>query len=172
VSEAVRAAVLTVSDRVASGDATDESGPAVANALQERLGARIVSTACVADEIERIEATLRAWLDGEAALDVVVTTGGTGLAPRDVTPEAAMRVIERLAPGLMELARARTGVELPLAYLSRGVAGAAGRTLILTLPGSPRGAVEQLEALADVLPHAIETLRGEGSHGGSSDGDH
>ena len=88
-------------------------------------------------------------------------TGGTGLAPRDVTPEAARLVLEREHPGLMELARLRCLEKSPKAYLSRGIAGTIGRTLILTLPGSPRGAVENLEAILDVLPHAIDTLRGD-----------
>jgi len=164
VSGPIRAGVLTISDRRAAGEAQDASGPAVENALRDRLNARILERRCVPDEIERIEAALRAWTDPTAAIDLVVATGGTGLAPRDVTPEAAMRVIDRPHPGLTELARMRTGKDMPLAYLSRAVAGAAGRTLILTVPGSPRGAREHIEALADVLPHAIDTLRGGGAH--------
>ncbi|GIK17983.1 MAG: molybdenum cofactor biosynthesis protein [Phycisphaerales bacterium] len=166
---AIRAAVLTVSDRCSRGEAEDRSGPALAAMLCERLAAEIVETVCVPDEVERIECALRNWAEPVRRIDLAVTTGGTGLAPRDVTPEAAMRVIERPHAGLMELARARCLSITPRAYLSRGVAGVAGRTLILTLPGSVRGATEQLAALLDVLPHAVETLRGEVQDDGRAD---
>ena len=165
----IRAAVLTVSDRCSRGEAEDASGPALAAMLRERLGADVVEAACVPDEVERIERALRGWADPERRIDLVVTTGGTGLAPRDVTPEAAARVIERPHAGLMELARARCLSITPRSYLSRGVAGVAGRTLIVTLPGSVRGATEQLGALLDVLPHAVETLRGEVQDDGRAD---
>lgn len=156
----LRAAVLTVSDRCAHGEAIDSSGPAVATLLRDRLRADIVATACVPDEIDRIAAAFSAWIAAAPPIDLVISTGGTGLSPRDVTPEAARRVITRKHPGLMELARARCGESDPRAYLSRGVAGAAGRSLILTLPGSERGATQTLGALLDILPHAIEILRG------------
>jgi molybdenum cofactor synthesis domain-containing protein len=158
----LRVAVLTVSDRCSRGESVDESGPAVAALCRERLGAATVLTACVPDDPERIAAALSEWVG--RGIDLVLSTGGTGLSPRDVTPEAALSVIERPAPGLMELARARCLPKTPRAFLSRGVAGVAGRTLIVTLPGSPRGACEQLEALVDVLPHAIAQVRGEGGH--------
>jgi molybdenum cofactor synthesis domain-containing protein len=161
MSGPIRAAVLTVSDRCSRGEATDTSGPSLAAIAKERLGAQIVLDACVPDEADRIEAVLRDWSRPERSIDLVLSTGGTGLAPRDVTPEAALRVIERRHDGLMELARSRCAAITPRAYLSRGVAGTAGRTLIITLPGSPRGATENFEALLDILPHAIETLRGE-----------
>jgi molybdenum cofactor synthesis domain-containing protein len=160
----LRAAVLTVSDRCARGERADESGPALARACAERLGATIAATDLVPDDADEIERTLRAWVRDR--VDLILTTGGTGLSPRDVTPEAAGRVIDRPHPGLMELARARTGAANPRAYLSRGVAGAAERTLIVTLPGSPRGCVEQFEAIAELLPHALRVLRGEGDHPG------
>lgn len=157
----IRAAVLTVSDRCSRGQTSDESGPALAAMLRDRLGAEVVETACVPDEADRIAEVFRSWAAPERTIDLAISAGGTGLAPRDITPEAAMRVIERPHAGLMELARLRCYAKTPRAYLSRGVAGTAGRTLILTLPGSVRGATENLEALLDILPHAIETLRGE-----------
>lgn len=161
MSAAIRAAVLTVSDRCSRGEAVDTSGPALAAMLREQLGAEIVATACVPDEAEQISARLRAWSASAQRIDLVVSTGGTGLAPRDVTPEAAMRVIERRHDALLELARLRCFEKTPRTFLSRGIAGTAGRTLIITLPGSPRGATENLDAILDILPHAIETLRGE-----------
>lgn len=161
MSGPIRVAVLTVSDRCARGEAEDTSGPGLAAICRERLHAEVVATACVPDEKERIAEVFRAWSRPEAGIDLILSTGGTGLAPRDVTPEAARLVIEREHSGLMELARLRCYASTPRAYLSRGVAGAAGRTLIVTLPGSPRGSAENLEALLDILPHAIETLRGE-----------
>jgi molybdenum cofactor synthesis domain-containing protein len=150
----IRAAVLTVSDRCARGEAPDASGPAVATLLRERLAAEIVATACVPDEPDEIRTAVRSW----AHVALVVTTGGTGFSPRDRTPEAIRPLLDREAPGLMELARARTGAITPLAYLSRGIAGTMGSSLVLTLPGSPKGAVEQLTALLDVLPHALAVL--------------
>jgi len=158
---AIRAAVLTVSDRCSRGEAVDTSGPGVCELLRNRLGAAIIATACVPDEIDRIAACFVAWSKAGEGIDLIVSTGGTGLALRDVTPEAARSVFEREHPGLMELARMRCLEKTPRAFLSRGVAGTIGRTLILTVPGSPRGATENLEALLDILPHAIETLRGE-----------
>lgn len=161
ITPPIRAAVLTSSDRCAGGLTPDLSGPAVSALLMDRLQARIIATACVPDDLSKLEAKFREWSRPESGIDLIVSTGGTGLSPRDVTPEAALRIIDRPHPGLMELARARTGSASPKAYLSRGIAGAAAHTLILTLPGSPKGATEQLEALLDLLPHAIQLLRGE-----------
>lgn len=164
LSTPIRAAVLTVSDRCSRGEAVDTSGPSLVTMLQERVGANVLKTACVPDDLDLLEQTFRAWSHPTSpaeAIDLIVSTGGTGLAPRDVTPEAALRVIERRHDGLMELARMRCYSKTPRTYLSRGVAGVANRTLIITLPGSPRGATENLDALLDILPHAIETLRGE-----------
>lgn len=157
----IRAAVLTVSDRCARGAATDTSGPALAEMLRTRLGAEVVELRCLPDEQDRLAACFVDWSGPERCIDLILSTGGTGLAPRDVTPEAARSVIEREHPGLMELARLRCMSRTPRAFLSRGIAGTIGRTLILTLPGSLRGSTENLEALLDILPHAIETLRGE-----------
>ena len=161
LSPPIRLAVLTVSDRCARGEREDASGPALAEAARQRLGAELIERGCVPDEPELIERRLREWIARTPAIDLILTTGGTGLSPRDRTPEAAMRVIDRPHPALLELAQLRCLEKTPRAFLTRGVAGAAMRSLILTLPGSPRGATENLEAICDILPHAIETLRGD-----------
>lgn len=165
----IRAAILTVSDRCSRGEARDTSGPALARMLESRLNAEIASTRCLPDERDQLSACFVDWSRPEAGIDLVLSTGGTGLAPRDVTPEAAKAIIEREHPGLMELARLRCSAKTPRTYLSRGIAGVRGRTLILTLPGSERGSTEMLEALLDLLPHAIETLRGEVQDDGRKD---
>ena len=157
----IRAAVLTVSDRCSRGEAVDTSGPALGKMLRERVSAEIAATACLPDEIDLLEAKFREWSAPSQRIDLIVSTGGTGLAPRDITPEAALRVIDRRHDGLMELASLRCFQKTPRTFLSRGVAGAANRTLILTFPGSIRGSTENLDAILDILPHAIETLRGE-----------
>lgn len=159
-AKGIRAAVLTVSDRCSRGEAVDTSGPALCEMLRSRLGAEIAATACLPDEPNLLSAKFVEWARA-GGIDLVLSTGGTGLAPRDQTPEAALAVFERQHSGLMELARMRCYAKTPRTFLSRGVAGTIGRTLILTLPGSPRGATENLEALLDILPHAVETLRGE-----------
>ena len=159
----IRFCVLTVSDRCAAGAMEDRSGPAVRAIVEKRLGGECVGTAVQADEAEKITAKLRAWVEGTHP-DLVLTTGGTGLGPRDVTPEATRRVLEREHSGLVELIRLRGLEKTPLVYLSRGIAGTCGRTLILNLPGSERGAAESLEAVVDVLGHAVEMLRGGDHH--------
>lgn len=156
----MQCAVLTVSDRCSRGETADTSGPALAELLERHSGF-VLERACEPDEPERIEARLREWADPQRRLDLVLTTGGTGLSPRDRTPEATRRVIEREAPGLAEAMRAAGLAKTPRAMLSRGVAGVCGRTLILNLPGSRKGAVESLEAVLGVLPHAVQMLRGE-----------
>jgi molybdopterin adenylyltransferase len=161
MSGPIRAAVLTVSDRCSRAQAVDTSGPSLCAMLRERLGAEVAQTACLPDEADQLAAKFLEWSRALPRIDLVVSTGGTGLAPRDVTPEAALKVIERQHAGLMELARLRCYAKTARTFLSRGVAGTVGRTLIITLPGSPRGATENLEALLDILPHAIETLRGD-----------
>ncbi len=165
----IRVAILTVSDRGARGETVDTSGPALADLARERLGANIVATACQPDERDRLADQLRAWATRDPKPDLILTTGGTGLAPRDVTPEATLDVIQRRHSGLMELIRRRCYEKTPRAYLSRGEAGTTDRTLIINLPGSTRGATESLEALLDILPHAIETLRGEVQDDGRPD---
>jgi len=160
-SSTPRAAVLTVSDRCSRGTAIDTSGPALVAILTSRLHFDVIATACLPDDQPTLSAQFAAWAAQRPVIDLIISTGGTGLAPRDVTPEAAMAVITRPHPALMELARLRCYPKTARTFLSRGVAGVCDRSLILTLPGSPRGATENLEALLDILPHAIETLRGE-----------
>ena len=154
------AAVLTVSDSVALGSRVDASGPAVAAAL-EQAGFTVAAREIVPDERPVIEAALKR-LAAKAAL--VVTTGGTGVAERDVTPEATRAVCQRLVEGVAERMRSEGARKTPLAALSRGLCGVCGRTLILNLPGSPAAATESLVAVIEVLPHALELLRGKTGH--------
>jgi molybdenum cofactor synthesis domain-containing protein len=165
----IRVAILTVSDRCSRGQATDTSGPALARLACDRLHAQIVATACLPDERDQLSRQLRDWATQHPKPDLILTTGGTGLAPRDVTPEATLDVLERHHTGLMELVRRRCYEKTPRAYLSRGEAGTLGSCLIVNLPGSERGATESLETLLDILPHAIETLRGEVQDDGRPD---
>lgn len=154
----MRVAVLTISDTVAKGEREDRSGPAVAERCQA-LGWTVPRTDVLPDERLKIEASLRE-LAGGGELDIILTTGGTGMGPRDVTPEATAAVCEKLLPGFGERMRAK-GVESTLrALLSRAVAGVRGQTIIVNLPGSPKGAVESLDAIAELLPHAAQVLRG------------
>lgn len=155
----IRAGVITVSDGVASGHRDDVSGRLLREMLQA-MGARVEYVRVVPDEMGAIQQALLEGADG-LGLDLLVTTGGTGLGPRDVTPETTMAVIQKGVPGLAEAMRWAGLQKTPLAMLSRAVAGVRGRTLILNLPGSPRGVRESLEAVADQLPHAIALLRGE-----------
>lgn len=157
----IRAAILTISDRCSRGENTDVSGPALADICRTSLHAEVIQTRILPDDPDAISAALVEWAAPNQNLDLILTTGGTGLSPRDNTPEAALRVFHRRHDGLMELARLRCMSKTVRTFLSRGVAGTIHRTLILTLPGSARGARENLEALLDVLPHAIETLRGD-----------
>ena len=149
--------VLTVSDRSARGERADESGPVLAELLASRVpGALVTQRAVVPDEQSEIAATLLAWC--EAGLQLIVTTGGTGFAPRDVTPEAVRSIIEREAPGLA-LAMLQASLRVtPHAMLSRPVAGIRGRTLIITFPGSPKACRENLETILPALPHGLELL--------------
>jgi molybdopterin adenylyltransferase len=160
------AAVLTVSDGVAEGSREDASGRAVADALTE-VGFEVIRREAVPDERDRIERALR---DLAASAALVVTTGGTGLGPRDVTPEATRAVIDREAPGLAEAMRAAGRVATPMADLSRGMAGTIGTALVVNLPGGRRGALESIHALVPVLPHAMDLLAGRTAHGPPSPG--
>jgi molybdenum cofactor synthesis domain-containing protein len=157
-----RVAILTCSDRCFRGETVDRSGPALASFVQERWSAQIIAQACLPDEPELIARQILAWAEQSPAPEIILTTGGTGLGPRDLTPEATRRVLDRPWPALLELARLRCLPQTPLAYLSRGEAGVVRRSLVINLPGSPRGAVETLAAISDVLPHALAMLRGEG----------
>lgn len=150
--------LLTLSDRSARGERPDASGPALRAFAQTRLGADIAAQAILPDDRAAIRALLIHWCD-ELKLDLILTTGGTGFAPRDVTPEATRAVIDREAPGLAEAMRAESLKVTKHAMLSRAVCGMRGRTLIINLPGSPKAAQENLETLAPVLPHALELLR-------------
>lgn len=154
---ALAAKVLTVSTSVAAGTAVDRGGQALAEAL-EAGGFTVVDQQVVADGIERVAAALRELT--EEFSGVVVTTGGTGFSPSDLTPEATRLVVERDAPGLGEAMR----MVSPLGRLSRGIAGTVGKAVVLNTPGSPKGAVECLGAVLDVLPHAIALLAGEQPH--------
>lgn len=166
----IRVGVLTVSDRSARGEREDLSGPALARFVVEQWPAAgaprpdppvsVAQAAIVPDERDIIAAVLCRWAD-ELRLDLILTTGGTGFAPRDVTPEATQAVVDRPAPGLAEAMRAGSLRVTPHAMLSRAAAGIRGRTLVVNLPGSPKGAVENLAVILPVLPHAIELLREE-----------
>ena len=157
----IRAAILTVSDKGSRGQRTDESGPALSRWLAEH-GVEIAATALVADEQALIARALEQWCDGGEA-DLVLTTGGTGVSPRDVTPEATMQVVQRVIPGFSEAMRAASLAKTPFAMISRGICGIRRRTLILNLPGSPTAAVENLEAIWAAVPHAIRKIQGDPS---------
>jgi len=154
----IRVAILTVSDRAARGEAEDHSGPAIARIVQEELQAGVVQRAIVPDEQAQIEARLIVWADS-GQVDLILTTGGTGFALRDVTPEATQAVIDRPAPGIAEAMRAVSLAVTPHAMLSRAAAGIRGRTLIVNLPGSPKAVRENLAVILPVLPHAVELLQ-------------
>ena len=155
------AAVLTLSDQGSRGLREDTSGPAIRERLAE-LGIDVVDHAIQSDDPDAIVERLQEWVERGIAL--IVTTGGTGFGPRDHTPEATRRVIERDAPGLAELMRADGLAKTPFAALSRGVSGIAGRTLIVNLPGSEKAVRENLDTLAPVLPHALQLIGGDTEH--------
>jgi molybdenum cofactor synthesis domain-containing protein len=157
----LKAGILTVSDRSSRGEREDASGPALRAWLTER-GVKTGRLEIVPDEEDRIAAVLRNWAD-EEEFELILTTGGTGLSPRDVTPEATLKVVERTIPGFGERMRSRSLEKTPMAILSRAVAGVRKRSLIINLPGSPKGAVENLEAVWDAVPHAVEKIRGDES---------
>jgi molybdenum cofactor synthesis domain-containing protein len=159
-AEALTAAVLTVSDSCARGERADLSGPAVAEVLRKR-SFNVTHTEIIPDEQSAIQnATVRL----AATVRLVVTTGGTGIAARDVTPEATRAVCERLLEGVAERMRLEGAKKTPFAALSRAVCGVRGTSLVLNLPGSPTGAVESLEAVIDLLPHALQLLGGNTRH--------
>jgi molybdenum cofactor synthesis domain-containing protein len=150
--------ILTISDRGAAGEYADKSGPVIAAFVTQQLGAAVAQTAIIPDDMTAIQTTLIAWAD-QLGLDLVFTTGGTGFARRDVTPEATRRVIEKETPGLV-VAMLNAGLAVtPHAMLSRMAAGIRGRTLIINLPGSPKAVRENLHTILPALPHALELLR-------------
>jgi len=171
---AVKAAVLTISSSVAAGRAHDTSGEALARAA-EQAGAEVVAREVVADDREAIEAALRRLCQPAAKISLVFTTGGTGLTPDDVTPEATRAVIEREAPGFAEAMRAAALRHTPMGLLSRGVSGIAGRTLIVNFPGNPKAIAEEFAVIAPALAHAAELLEHEPGRpwsGGHPHGEH
>jgi molybdopterin adenylyltransferase len=158
----IRVAVLTISDGVHHGTRTDVSGPALVTRLRA-AGFLVPDPEVIPDERQEIAAHLRS-IAGDGLADVIITTGGTGVAPRDVTPEAVRDVIDREIPGIGELMRQAGRASTPLASLSRGLAGVAGKTLIVTLPGSPKGALESIGAILELVSHVHDLLNGRTEH--------
>jgi molybdenum cofactor synthesis domain-containing protein len=158
----INAAVLTISDSVSAGTRTDRSGPAVRERL-EQLGWRVGVMEVIPDVVSEISDRLATLSDG-GQLSAIFTTGGTGVAARDVTPEATRAILDREIPGFGELMRIRGRESTPLAVLSRSLGGTRGKVLIVNLPGSPKGAVESLDAIVELVPHVLELLRGRTDH--------
>lgn len=151
--------IITASDKGSRGERQDLSGPLIAEMVSS-VGGEVQATAVVADEMELLAAKMRQYAD-EMGLDLILTTGGTGFSPRDVTPEATMAVVQRLAPGIPEAMRLESLKVTPKAMLSRATAGIRGRTLIVNLPGSPKAVRECLQVILPALPHGIEIMRGD-----------
>ena len=161
---ALRVGILTVSDAGARGERADRSGDRIAEWVRARGGVE-AARELVPDETSRIAAVLAAWSDG-GTVDLILTTGGTGLTPRDLTPEATRAVLDREAPRIAEALRAAARPRVPRASLSRGVAGLRGRTLIINLPGSPGGVHDGLEVLDPIIDHAVQLVRGDSTDHG------
>ncbi len=157
----IRIGIVTVSDRSSHGERPDESGPALVKAIQA-CGWQVVISALLPDEASQLSSLLSEWADG-GEMDVILTTGGTGFSPRDVTPEATLAVIQRPTPGIVEAMRSDSLRITPHAMLSRAAAGIRARTLIVNLPGSPKAAVENFNILLPVLPHAVQLLQNDPS---------
>ncbi len=157
----LRAAILTVSDRASTGSREDAAGPALSDFVQKH-GIEVRSSAVVPDDVQQIARKLAEWADG-GDFDLILTTGGTGVAPRDVTPEATQSILDRTIPGMAEAMRAASLKKTPHAMISRAVAGIRNRALIINLPGSPKGAVENLEAVLPALEHAVAKIQGDPS---------
>ncbi len=162
MSVKIRPVIITVSDACSRGEREDQSGEALADLLKG-VGAEIVAMKIMSDDLEPLAEILREFAD-RRDVNLIVTTGGTGLAPRDNTPEATLAVIEREAPGLAEAMRAETLKKTPMAMISRGVCGIRSGTLIINLPGSPKAVRESFEVIQPVLNHAIELLAGKTQH--------
>jgi len=158
MTSAMRVAILTISDSSSRGERPDRSGPSVRERCAN-LGWQVASEAIVPDDRAKISESLKQLADS-GGVDLILTTGGTGLGPRDVTPEATTEICARIVPGLAELMRERGRQSTPRAALSRAIVGTRGATLVVNLPGSPKGAVESLNAIAELLPHASEVMRG------------
>lgn len=152
----IRVGILTISDRSSRGERPDTSGPAIKQVVED-LGWQSKKYEIIPDDFHQIRATLSSWSDS-GELDVILTTGGTGFSPRDITPEATRSVIDRDAPGMAEAMRARSLEITPHAMLSRGVCGIRGSTIIINLPGSKKAALENLQVIIPVIPHAVELL--------------
>jgi molybdenum cofactor synthesis domain-containing protein len=157
----MKAAILTLSDKGARGEREDRSGPALEAWLAER-GVTVLHTEVAPDELDIIFVKLEGWADS-GAFDLILTTGGTGVSPRDVTPDATRQIVEREIPGFGEVMRRTSMEKTPHAMISRAIAGIRGRTLIINLPGSPGGAVENLAAVWPAVPHAVAKLQGDKS---------
>jgi molybdopterin adenylyltransferase len=155
----VKAGILTLSDKGARGERTDLSGPALSEWLRPK-GVETARYEMIPDDEGQISAKLAEWADS-GDLDIILTTGGTGVSPRDVTPEATMKILDKVIPGFGELMRFKSLAKTPSAAISRAVAGIRGATLIINLPGSPKGAVENLEAVWDAVPHAVAKIQGD-----------
>ncbi len=155
----IRVGILTVSDRSSRGERPDISGQVLKKAMSDQ-GWQVIKTAIVPDERSKISAILSEWADGREC-DLILTTGGTGFSPRDITPEATLAVIDRFAPGLTEAMRASSLLVTPHAMLSRAAAGIRKETLIINFPGSPKAVAENLQVVLPVIPHAVQLLRND-----------
>lgn len=158
----LRVAILTISDKGSKGEREDKSGPLLKD-LVEFEGGKVTEYKIVADEIQEIGATLTDWADNEKA-QLILTTGGTGLSERDITPEATAKVIQREAPGFSEAVRQQAFKDTKKAILSRGISGVRGKALIINFPGSPKAVDESFKIIKSVLPHAVEILEGNTEH--------
>ena len=154
----MKIAIITISDRCSAGEAVDASGPAIRE-LCEQAGWQVICQAIIPDERDQIALAIRRCADEESA-DVVLTTGGTGVGPRDITPEATLDAVDRIVPGIAEALRSESLKSTPFAMISRGVAGLRGKTLVINFPGSPRACRECMEIVRPILQHAVEVAGG------------